>query len=148
VRVVRAVARVARWLAYTNAVSALMVAFALRGDGWLLAVALVAAVPAVVLWLFSAALIELAELPPRLRNSPAQAGELRRVADDLARARGTQLPRALWRAGRVAAETRGLATPWAPLVALASLPFLVATLASALATPFELVIALALLAFA
>jgi hypothetical protein len=147
-RFVRAVARIARWFAYTSAVSAVLIAYALRDDGWLLAVAAAAAIPAVVLWLFSTALLELAELPTRLRGAPAQAGELRRAVDQLGQARGLRLARALWRAGRTASETRGLVTPWAPLLPLLSGPFLAATAASVLATPFELVIALVLLVVA
>lgn len=147
-RFVRALARVARWLAYAWVASAVLIAVALRDDGWWLLAAAAAAVPAVVLWLFSAALTEVAELPGRLRNAPAQAGEMRRVVDELARARGTRLPTALWRAGRTAVDTRALATPWAPLLALASVPFIVATVASAIATPFALVVALIVLALA
>jgi hypothetical protein len=144
-RFVRAVARAARWFAYTSAASALLIAYALRDDGWWAAIGAAAAIPAVVLWLFSTALLELAELPARLRGAPVQAGELRRAVEELGHARGTRLPRALWRAGRTASEARVLATPWAPLLPLLSGPFLAATAASMLATPFELVIALVLL---
>jgi hypothetical protein len=147
-RFVRAIARVARWFAYASAVSAVLIAYALRDDGWWLAVAVAAAIPAAVLWLFSTALLELAELPARLRGAPAQAGELRRVVEEVGRARGTRLPRALWRAGRTASATRALATPWAPLLPLISAPFLAATAASLLATPFVLVGALVLLVLA
>ena len=147
-RFVRAVARVVRWLAYTSAVSALLIAFALRDEEWWFVYGLAAGVPAVILWLFSMALFELAELPERIRNAPAQPGEVRRALDELSRARGTRLGSALWRAGRVAADTRALATPWAPIVPLVSPPFLVATLASALATPFVFLLALVLLVVA
>ena len=147
-RLVRAVARVARWFAYTCGVAALLIAFALRDHGWWMLAGAGTAVPAVVLFLFSLALYELAELPGRIRNAPAQAGELRRVLDELARVRGTRLARTLWRAGRVANETRELATPWAPILPLVSAPFLIATLSSALATPFLVLIALVLLVVA
>jgi hypothetical protein len=109
-------------------------------------VAAVAVVPAVVLFLFSFALAEVAELPDRLRNAPTQARDLRSAVEDLARARGGRLPRALWRAGRQAASARELATPWAPLLPLLSLPFLAATAISALITPFVLLAALVVLA--
>jgi hypothetical protein len=148
VRFVRAVGRVARWLAYTAAVAAVLIALAFVDDGWNVLWGAVAAIPAVVLFLFSLALFELAELPDRIRNAPAQAGEVRRAVEELRRARGTRLPRALWGAGKVAADTRALATPWAPIVPLVSMPFLAATLASAVATPFVLVLGLVLLAVA
>ena len=147
-RFVRAVGRVARWLAYAAAVAAVLIAVAFLDDGWNVLFGAVAAIPAVVLFLFSVALFELAELPGRIRNAPAQAAEVRRAVEELSRARGTRLPRALWGAGRVAADTRGLATPWAPILPLVSVPFLAATLASAIATPFLLVLALVLLAVA
>jgi hypothetical protein len=148
VRFLRAVARVARWLAYTSAVSAILIAFALRDEGWWIALGLAAAIPAVLLWLFSAALLELAELPARIRSAPAQAGEARRAVEELASARGTNLPRAVWRAARAAVDTRALATPWAPILPLVSGPFIAATIASALATPFLLLLALVLLVVA
>ena len=147
-RFVRFVARVARWLSYAAAAAAVLIAVAFLGDGWNVLFGALAAIPAVVLFLFSAALFELAELPGRIRNAPAQAGEVRRAVEELSRARGTRLPRALWGAGRVAADTRAIATPWAPILPLVSVPFLAATLASAIATPFLLLLALVLLAVA
>lgn len=147
-RFVRAVGRAARWLAYANALSAALIAIALYDEGWWVALSAAAAIPAVVLWLFGAALFEIAELPARLRNAPAQAGELRRAVEELARARATGMPRALWRAGRAAAGSRELATPWAPLLPLVSIPFLAGTAASALLTPFVFLLALVLLVVA
>lgn len=135
-RFVRFVARVARWLAIADAAAAVVLVLALYDDGEDVLVAVAAAVPAAVLFLFSFALFEAAELPDRLRNAPAQARDLRSAVDELSRTRGGQLPRALWRAGRHAASARELATPWAPLLPLISLPFLAATLVSALMTPF------------
>jgi hypothetical protein len=54
----------------------------------------------------------------------------------------------LWRAGRQAASVRELATPWAPLVTLASVPFLLLTAVSALVVPLVVVAALVALAVA
>lgn len=141
-RLVRFVARVARWLAIADAAAAALLVLALYDNGEDVLVAVAAAVPAAVLFLFSVALFEASELPSRLRNAPAQARDLRTAVDELGRARGGRLPRALWRAGRQAALARDLAVPWAPLLPLISLPFLAATLVSALITPFVLVGAL------
>jgi hypothetical protein len=145
-RFVRVIARVARGLAFAAAAAAVVFVVALYDDGADVLVAAVAVVPAVVLFLFSFALAEVAELPDRLRNAPTQARDLRSAVEDLARARGGRLPRALWRAGRQAASARELATPWAPLLPLLSLPFLAATAISALITPFVLLAALVVLA--
>jgi hypothetical protein len=145
-KVVRTVARVARWLAYAAAFAAVLLVLALYDEGWNVAVAAVAAVPAVVLFLFSTALAEAAELPARLRNAPASAAELQASLAQLSRARGGGLLRPLWRTGRAAAGARDLVTPWAPLLPLVNLPFLVATLASALVTPLLVLGALAMLA--
>jgi hypothetical protein len=146
VRAVRAVARVARGFAFAAAASAILFALALYNDGAWLVLALAAAVPAVVLFLFSFALAEAAELPARLRNAPAQVAGLGVAFDELARARGTRLPRALLRAGRHAASARDLAVPWAPLLPLLNLPFLGATALSAFITPFLLLASVILLA--
>jgi hypothetical protein len=145
-KVVRTVARVARWLAYAAAFAAVLLVLALYDEGWNVAVAAVAAVPAVVLFLFSTALAEAAELPARLRNAPASAAELQASLAQLSRARRGGLLRPLWRTGRAAAGARDLVTPWAPLLPLVNLPFLVATLASALVTPLLVLGALAMLA--
>lgn len=145
-RFVRALGRLARGLAIAAGVAAALFALALYDDGAWIVVAAAAAVPAVVLSLFSFALFEAAELPSRLRGAPAQVGGLRSALDDLGRARGTRLPRALWRAGRQAASARELATPWAPLVPLLSLPFLAATGLSAVVTPLLLLASVIVLA--
>lgn len=144
-RAVRAVARVTRTLAYVAAAAAVLLAVALSDDGWLVAVALAAVVPAVVLFLFSQALREVIDLPPRLRAAPADAAELRTALSGVAGARGSGLFRPLWRAGRAAMGARELVTPWAPLLPLLSLPFLLATLACALATPALLLVSLVVL---
>jgi hypothetical protein len=98
--------------------------------------------------LFSKALLEVAELPDRVRGAPAEAAQLRTALDELRRARGAGVVRALWRAGRQAASVRELATPWAPLVTLASVPFLLLTAVSALVVPLVVVAALVALAVA
>jgi hypothetical protein len=144
-RLVRSTARVARLLSYVDAFAAVLLALALRDEGGALLLAVAAAVPAVVLFLFSLAVLEAAELPERLRNAPAQVADLRVAVDELARARTSRLPRAIWRAGRQAASVRELATPWAPLLPLISLPFLAATALSALLTPLLVLVALVVL---
>jgi hypothetical protein len=146
VKAVRGTARIARWLAYAAAFAAALFLLALYDEGWMLGIAVAAVVPAVVLFLFSAALKEAAELPARLRAAPADAAELQASLGALARARRGALFRPLWRTGRAATGARELVTPWAPLLPLLSLPFLGATLLSALATPLLVLIALVVLA--
>jgi hypothetical protein len=146
VRVVLNVARVARWLAYAAAFAAALLALALYDEGAKVGIAVVAAVPAGVLFVFSKAVAEAAALPERLRNTPADAAELRASLAQLSRARRGNVLRPLWRTGRAAAGARELVTPWAPLLPLVNLPFLVATLASALVTPLLVLGALAVLA--
>jgi hypothetical protein len=147
-RAVRVTAKVARWLGTADAVAAALLALALWDDGWLAALAVLAAVPALVLWLFSAALFEAAELPNRLRGAPAEAAQLGGALEELRRARGVGVVLALWRAGRRAASSRDLMTPWAPLAPFASIPFLVATAISALVVPIVVLAALVALAVA
>lgn len=146
VKVVLNVARVARWLAYAAAFAAALLVLALYDEDWKIGVAALATVPAVVLFLFSTALAEAAALPERLRNAPADAAELQASLAQLSRARRGRWLRPLWRTGRAAAGARELVTPWAPLLPLVNLPFLVATLASALVTPLLVLGALAMLA--
>ena len=145
-RFVRAIARVARWLAIAAAIAALLFAVALYDEGLYVVAAVIAAFASVILFLFSVALREAADLPDKLRGAPAQVGGLRMALDDLRRARGTRLPHSLWRVGRQAASARELATPWAPLLPLINLPFLVASAVSAVATPALLLIALVVFA--
>ena len=144
-RFVRGVARIAFWLAVVSVACALLIALALYDEGWWVVLAVVAAVPAVVLFLFSFALKELAELPERLRNAPAEARGLRSAFEEVARTRGSRRARALSRAARQAVGARDLATPWAPVVAVANVPFLIATGISALLIPFEVLLALVVL---
>ena len=115
------------------------------------AIALVAAAfPPVLLTLFWLVLREVVQLPERLRSLPesgrAQAAELGRIAGE-ARARGSWLrfPRLLWRFGFLVGSARETLTPWAPLLPLVSLPFLLATAAAFAGTVLEVAIALVLL---
>ena len=146
VKVVLTVARVTRWLSYAAAFAAVLLLFALYDEGWKIGVGVAAAVPAVVLYVFSTALTEAAGLPQRLRNVPADAAELQASLAQLSRAKRGNVLRPLWRTGRAAAGARELVTPWAPLLPLVNVPFLVATLASALVTPLLVLGALAVLA--
>jgi hypothetical protein len=148
VRAVRVTATVARWLGVAAALAAGLLALALWDDGWWAALAVLAAGPAVVLWIFSASLYELAELPERLRGAPAEAAQLGGALDDVRRARGAHLFPALWRASRRAVSARELATPWAPLLPLLSVWFLAATALSALVVPLLVLAALVALAAA
>ena len=141
----RALARVARGLSLAAALAAGLLVVALYDEGWRVAVALVAIAPAVVLWLFSAAVNELADLPERLRGAPAQAADLRAALEDVGRRRGAGRMRALLRAGRRAVAVRETATPWVPLLPLASLPFLAAAAISALAVPGLVLLAVVVL---
>ena len=75
-KVVLNVARVARWLSYAAVFATALLVFALYDEGMKVGVAAAAAVPAVVLFLFSTALAEAAALPARLRNAPSEAAEL------------------------------------------------------------------------
>lgn len=116
-----------------------------------LVVALVlAALPPLVLGAFWLAVREVAELPARLRALPetgrAQASELGELTAD-ARSGGGWLrfPRLLWRFGFLVVSARETLTPWAPLLPLVSVPFLLATAAASLAAVFEVVIAAILL---
>jgi GNAT superfamily N-acetyltransferase len=147
-RAVRVTARFARWLGTVAAIAAGLLALALYDDGWWVALAVLAAIPAIVLWFFSFALTEVAELPERLRGAPEEVARLGSTLDELRRARGTGVARALWRTGRRAASARDLATPWAPLLPLLSIPFLAATAVSALVVPLIVVAALVALAVA
>ena len=140
-------ARLARRLSYLAMFATVVFVVALFDDGEKVALAVVAAVPAVVLFLFATALEEAAALPTRLLAAPSDAAELQRSLAELSRARRGRVLRSVWRTGRVAARTSDLVRPWAPLLPLVNLPFLVATLASALVTPFLVLGALVVLAF-
>lgn len=144
-RTVRVVARIARSLSYVAGAAAALLSIALYDEGWAVVLALAAAVPAAVLFLFSQAVREAAALPARLRAAPADAAELRSALGELATARSGGVLRPLWRTGRAALGARELVTPWAPLLPLISLPFLAATLVSAVLAPLLLPVALVVL---
>jgi hypothetical protein len=99
--------------------------------------------PPAVLGSFWLALRELVELPDRLRSLPGtsreNAAELGRLARDAHASRGRSAFRvgALWRLLRLTQSSRELLTPYAPVVALASVPFLLAVTAAALAAVAE-----------
>ena len=109
-----------------------------------------AALPPLVLGAFWLAVREVAELPARLRALPetglAQASELGRIAGEARGGRGwLRFPRLLWRFGFLVGSARETLTPWAPLLPLLSVPFLLATLAASAAAVVEVAIALVLL---
>ena len=149
-RVVSGAGRAVRMLAMAAAASALVVALFLfrdgapeDGGGWLAAVVAIALVawPAVVLFLLSGALRVLAELPERVRTTPAEARsraeELRVLAERIRAVRGsrlTRLPFLLFRFARVAAGSRELLGPHVGALPLVSVPFLVLCAAAIVAT--------------
>ena len=107
-KVVLSVARIARWLSYAAAFATALLLFALYDEDWKIGVAVLAAVPAVVLFLFSTALAEAAALPARLRNAPSEAAELQTFAGPaLARPARTL---AAGRSGAPAARRQGRAS--------------------------------------
>lgn len=161
-RVVAGAARGVRNLALVAAGSALVILAlvfrdGLPGGGWpgaLLVVGLVSW-PAVVLIMLSAALRSLAELPVRVRATPAQAREraveLRALAERVQAVRGARfraLPFLLYRFGRVAAASRELLGPHAGALPLVSVPFLGLSAAAILATLALAPIALVLILLA
>ena len=147
-RVVAGAARGVRNLALVSAGSALVVlAFVfqegLPEEGWFGALLVVGLVswPAVVLFMLSAALRSVAELPARVRSTPAEAREraveLRALAERVQAVRGARLralPFLLYRFGRVAAASRELIGPHAGALPLVSVPFLGFSAAAILAT--------------
>ena len=92
---------------------------------------------------------EVAELPDRLRSYPGttreHAAELHAIARDAtARERPAwrRLPGSTWRLATLVRSARDLLAPHAPLLPLMSVPFLIATLVSALLVPVVVVAAL------
>ncbi|HEX5468671.1 MAG TPA: hypothetical protein VFW80_06465 [Gaiellaceae bacterium] len=109
-------------------------------------------IPPGVLFAFSFVLGEVVELPEKLRSYPGMtrdhAVELRAIAQDARRRERPawwRLPVSTWRLATLARSARDLLAPHAPLLPLLSVPFLVATLASALVVPVVLVAALVVL---
>jgi hypothetical protein len=109
----------------------------------------VLAVPAGVLLAFSFVLAEAVELPEKLRSYPGmtreRVAELRAIAHDAhgrERPPWRRLPASAWRLAKLARSARDLLAPHAPLLPLLSVPFLGATLVSALLVPVMVVGAL------
>jgi hypothetical protein len=109
-------------------------------------------VPAAVLLAFSFVLGEVVELPDKLRSYPGttreHVAELREIAHDAqARERPAwrRLPGSTWRLATLVRSARDLLAPHAPILPLFSIPFLVATLVSALLVPVVVVAALVVL---
>src|SRR3954447_10860259 len=136
---------------------ALIVAFRWTpGDGgeWagLAVLAVLLAVPAALLLAFSIVLGEVLELPDKLRSYPGltreHAAELQVIARE-ARARERpawrRLPGSTWRLATLVRSARELLAPHAPLLPLFSVPFLIATLVSALLIPVVVLAALVVL---
>jgi hypothetical protein len=156
-----ALTRAVRVLLLASAASAVVIAVVLFRDGLpeggeevvLTAIGLAAAAaPPIVLLVLFLALRELLELPARVRSLPEtgreRAAELGRLAQEAAEAEGSwwRVPLILWRLGAVAGSARELLTPWAPLLPLLSVPFLLLSTAAAAAAVLEVVVALAALA--
>jgi len=95
--------------------------------------------PVAVLWLFHRALAEVVQLPDRLVAVPDVArdhgGELARLVRDAQVRRGrprlTSLPADLWRAGRLLLAAHDDLPGYGAVLTLVSVPFLLASLASA-----------------
>lgn len=147
-------ARWARMLAIAAAVSAAVIALYLLRDGLpdgggeSAAVAVLialAAVPPVVLMLLAAALGALADLPRRIRETPAEArtrlGELGSLAEGARDAEGARGPLLLWRLLQAARSSSELLTPHAAVLPLASVPFLLLSAVSVVAAWIEVVVA-------
>jgi hypothetical protein len=149
-------------LALAGAAAAAVIVYFLLRDGLsgdtgpavLTVLGVVAALtPPVVLAGFWLLLGQLLALPERLRALPAErrehAEELRRLVREARSQRGlTSVPVQLWKLTRLAASSRELLTPYAPLVPLVAPRFIVAVLLSALAVGAELAVALVLLLIA
>jgi hypothetical protein len=124
------------------------------GEDWagFVVLCVLLAVPPAVLLAFSFVLGEVVELPDKLRSYPGttreHASELRAIADD-ARGRDRpawrRLPGSTWRLATLVRSARDLFAPHAPLLPLLSVPFLIATLVSALLVPLVVVAALVVL---
>lgn len=107
-----------------------------------------AAAPPVILFVFSAALRTLADLPSRLRGLPADAharlGDIGRLAEDARGTPGARTPMLLWRLLRRARSSGELLTPHAGVLPLLSLPFLGASALAAVGAVVEIAIAVVL----
>jgi hypothetical protein len=110
------------------------------------------AVPVAVLFAFSLVLGAVVELPDKLRNyagtTREHVSELSAFAHDAQRRERPawrRLPGSTLRLATLVRSARGLLAPHAPLLPLFSVPFLIATLVSALVVPLVVVAALVVL---
>jgi hypothetical protein len=110
------------------------------------------ALPAAVLLAFSLVLREVVDLPDRLRSYPgttrehvAELSAIAREAQRRERPAWRRLPVSTWRLATLVRSARDLLAPHAPLLPLFSVPFLVATLVSALLVPVVVLAALVVL---
>jgi hypothetical protein len=109
-------------------------------------------VPPAILLALSLVLGQVVELPDKLRSYPGttreHVAELRAIAHDAQgreRPAWRRLPGSTWRLATLVRSARDLLAPHAPLLPLLSVPFLVATLVSALLVPVVVVAALVVL---
>ncbi len=109
-------------------------------------------VPTAVLLAVWLVLREVVELPEKLRSYPGttreHVSELSAIAQDAQRRERPawrRLPGSTWRLATLVRSARDLFAPHAPLLPLFSVPFLLATLFSALLVPIVVVAALAVL---
>jgi ABC-type molybdate transport system permease subunit len=145
-------------LVLTSAAAAIVIAYALLRHGFpgqtgravvtILALALVAT-PPLVLGAFWFVLGELLELPERIRRTPLEtrehAEQVRRIVREARSRRGwSTLPWQIWRLARLAASSRDLLTPYAPVLPLLSPPFVAGVVLSAAAVVAETAVALVL----
>ena len=119
--------------------------------GFVVLCVLLAVLPAVLL-AFSFVLGEVVQLPDKLRSYPGatqeHVAELRAIAHDAhgrERPAWRRLPGSTWRLAMLVRSARDLLAPHAPLLPLLSVPFLVATLVSALLVPVIVIAALVVL---
>jgi hypothetical protein len=124
------------------------------GEDWagLVVLCVLLAVPTALLLAFSFVLGEVVELPDKLRSYPGtareHAEELREIAHDAKRRERPawrRLPGNAWRLATLMRSAPDLLAPHAPLLPLLSVPFLVATLVSALLVPVFVVAAVVVL---
>jgi hypothetical protein len=124
------------------------------GEDWagFVVLCVLLAIPPAVLLAFSFVLGEVVELPDKLRSYPGatreHVSELRAIAHDAQereRPAWRRLPGSTWRLATLVRSARDLLAPHAPLLPLFSVPFLIATLVSALLVPLVVVAALVVL---
>jgi hypothetical protein len=123
-----------------------------EGWGGLVVLCVLLVVPPAVLLALSLVLGQVVELPDKLRSYPGttheHVAELRAIAHDAQRRERPawrRLPGSTWRLAMLVRSARDLLAPHAPLLPLMSVPFLIATLVSALLVPVVVVAALVVL---